>query len=54
MIYKVTAKVDKSNTCNVAAKDYAEAVSKLIKSPSFEFLYGGGFTIEETNETFIY
>ena len=53
-VYKVTAKIDKSNSCYVAAKNYADAVTKLVAQDSFNFLYGSGFSIEETNETFVW
>lgn len=53
-VFEVTAKSDKTITCYVAAQDYAKAVAKLSNEKSFNFLYGSGFTIEETNETFIW
>lgn len=53
-VFKVTSKSDKTITCYVAAQDYAKAVAKLSSEKSFNFLYGSGFTIEETNEKFIW
>lgn len=53
-VFKVTSKSDKTTTCYVAAQDYAKAVAKLSSKESFNFLYGSGFTIEETNVNFIW
>lgn len=52
-VYKVTAK-NKQNSCYVAGKNYADAVAKLVQHDNFNFLYAGGFSIEETNETFVW
>ena len=52
-VYKVTSK-NAHNSCYVAAKNYDEAVAKLVAQNDFNFLYGGGFTIEKTNETFVW
>ena len=53
-VFKVTSKSDKTTTCYVAAQDYAKAIAKLSSKESFNFLYGSGFTIEETNVNFIW
>ena len=52
-VFKVTQKGDSKSHCFVAALDYAQAVAKLVNQSNFEFMYGSGFTIEVTNETFI-
>lgn len=52
-VFKVTQKGDLKSHCFVAALDYPQAVEKLVNQPNFDFMYGSGFTIEVTDETFI-